>query len=498
MVRGPRQSGKSTLVRHIARASNATYVNLDFSDQRTAAIAEPNLFVEPASEGMMVIDEVQRGGENLLLAIKASIDRSDRRGQFLLTGSANYLTLPTISESLQGRIAIATLFPFSQGEINESATGSFVDTAFDAPNSLSKFSAGVMGADDYWEVICSGGYPEIQSRGPNFRTGWFRHHIETTISREIADLGNISNQDAVAQILAHCAALSSNELNIQSFVRVTGLARQTVNQYISWLAAAHLVQLIPAWRRSLAQRQIKSQKILLTDSGIACHLVGKDTYALSRDSDVYRGQALETFVGIELLKQLGWSAVNAQLFHWRTVKQSEVDYVIEASDGRVVGIEVKASTSPGQRSGRWLAQLRDEIDRIGGEFVHGYVLHLGERGFPLGDRLTALPVESLWSTHTTRPITALSMNSGNMHLHQKAVNELGKGRQAQRSASTCNLRIRATSLNSATARGICRTHSKKSTSFAIQRWAYCACGAVTLATTSSTSISVKASSLAAN
>ena len=426
MVKGPRQSGKSTLVTHIARALNAAYVSLDDPDQRAAAVSEPTRFANSGSGRLMVIDEVQRGGEELLLAIKAAIDRDDRRGQFLLTGSANYLMLPTISESLQGRIAISTLFPYSRGEIDETPAGSFIDSAFDDPESLSRVAHTPTRVDDYWELICSGGYPEIQTRGPDFRNGWFNQLIETTISREISDLGNISNQDAVAQVLSHCAALSSKELNVQSFVRAVGVARQTVNQYLGWLSAAHLVQMIPAWRRSLAQRQIKTQKVLLTDSGLACHLCGKDAYALARGSDVYRGQALETFVGTELIKQLGWTKTNARLFHWRTVQQAEVDFVIESTDGRVIGIEVKSSTSPGQKSGRWLAKLRDEVDRSGGTFVHGYVLHLGEQRFPLGDRLSALPVDTLWSAHSNRRVTSLNLTSRDEVVHSVAIDKLGE------------------------------------------------------------------------
>lgn len=425
MVKGPRQSGKSTLATHFARELNASYVNLDHPDQRAAAINEPGRLIGPAASGMMIIDEVQRGGEDLLLSIKAAIDRTGRRGQFLLTGSANYLMLPGISESLQGRIAISTLFPFSQGEAAKLDSNSFIDAAFADADSLARSARGQMSPPDYWESIATGGYPEVQSRGPDHRSGWFSQLIDTTVNREITDLGSASNQLAVLRVLSQCAALSARELNLQSIVRVAGIARQTANQYLSWLTAAHLVHLIPAWRRSLAPRQIKSPKILVTDSGLACHLVGKDGFALSEGTDIYRGQALETFVGIELLKQLGWSNTNARLQHWRTVQKSEVDYVIESSDGRVLGIEVKASTSPARRSSHGLARLRDEMDRAGGTFVHGFVLHLGDRASPLGDRLSQLPIASLWSTQEVPSHTPLLMTTARSATHEQAVAELG-------------------------------------------------------------------------
>ncbi len=428
MVKGPRQSGKSTLATRIARTLNATYVSLDEPEHRAAATDEPGLFVEPAANGLMVIDEVQRGGEDLLLSIKAAIDQTGRRGQFLLTGSANYLMLPRISESLQGRIAISTLYPFSQGESSASEASSFIDAAFDDAAAISRAPHRRSEPVDYWELISTGGYPEVQQRGPAFRSGWFDQLIESTISREIADLGGIANQAAVSRVLSQCAALSSQELNLQSLVRAAGIARQTANQYLGWLNAAHLVHLVPAWRRSLARRQIKSPKILVTDSGLACHLVGKDGFALSQGTDVYRGQALETFVGVELLKQLGWGNTNARLYHWRTVRQSEVDFVIESSDGRILGFEAKASTSPARRSGSDLAKLRDEVDRAGGTFVHGFVLHPGERSFPLGERITALPVKSLWTAATpdlpshTAPI---AVAEGSLP-HEQAISAIGE------------------------------------------------------------------------
>ena len=426
MVKGPRQSGKSTLAMHLGRTLNAPYVNLDFPDQRAAAISEPGRLIGPAVNGLMVIDEVQRGGEELLLSIKAAIDRTNRRGQFLLTGSANYLMLPRISESLQGRIAISTLYPYSRGECDRSDSDSFVDAALDDPDALSAPTYGRLNPVDYWEMICTGGYPEVQSRGPEFRSGWFSQLVDTTINREISDLGGISNQAGVFRVLSQCAALSSQELNLQSLMRAAGIARQTANHYLGWLTAAHLVHLVPAWRRSLAQRQIKSQKVLVTDPGLACHLVGKDGFALSQGGDVYRGQALETFVGTELLKQLGWSNSQARLYHWRTVQKAEVDYVIEASDGRVIGIEVKASTSPPRRSAKGLASLRDEVDRAGGKFVHGFLLHLGDRRLPLGDRISALPVRELWSAPRTQTLTPAIMTAARRATHEQAISDIGE------------------------------------------------------------------------
>lgn len=424
MLHGARQSGKSTLARQIAQEKNAPYVNLDFPDQRDAAIAEPVRFVSQSPSHLMVIDEVQRGGQDLLLAIKTRLDQDNRPGQFLLTGSANFLTLPTVSESLQGRIAVEMLHPFAQSELAEPHPDSFVDVAFSDAESLGAISMAPIGAEEYWELIATGGYPEVQSRSGTFLSGWFRQYVETAISREIIDLGNISDRSAVSGVLNHCAAVSSRELNLQALAKSSGLTRPTISQYLAWLESTHLITLIPAWRRSLSQRQIKSAKLLVSDSGLACHLAGKDAFGLSQSNDVYRGQALETFVGNELRRILGWSATRARIYHFRTVNGAEVDFVLESPDGRVVGVEVKATTSPGRNTGRGLKRLRDAIDRSGGEFVHGFVIHLGDRFAPLGDRVSAIPLQALWPQSLAMSRAVPRMDSGSQDAHRSTVANL--------------------------------------------------------------------------
>jgi hypothetical protein len=424
MLHGARQSGKSTLARQIAYEKNAPYVNLDFPDQRDAALAEPVRFVSQSQSSLMVIDEVQRGGQDLLLAIKTRLDQTNRPGQFLLTGSANFLTLPTVSESLQGRIAVEMLHPFAQSELTGSPPASFVDAAFSDPESLGASAAAPIRVEEYWELIATGGYPEVQGRGAAFQAAWFRQYVETAISREVIDLGNISDRSAVIRVLNHCAAASGRELNLQALAKSSGLSRPTISRYLAWLESAHLIALIPAWRRSLSQRQIKSAKLLVSDSGLACHLAGKDAIGLSRPRDVYRGQVLETFVGNEIRRILGWSETRARIHHFRTVQGAAVDFVLEAPDGRVIGVEVKTTTSPGKKSGHGLGRLRDAIDKSGGAFVHGFVIHLGDRAAPLGDRISALPLRALWMDQVEPRLTTLRQDSATRSAHIAATERL--------------------------------------------------------------------------
>ena len=200
------------------------------------------------------------------------------------------------------------------------------------------------------------------------------------------------------RVLNHCAARSGQELNVGSIAQAAKLARRTVTNYLEWLVSAHLITVVPPLGKILANRQIKSPKLLVSDSGLACHLAGSDAHGLAQRCDALRSQALETFVGNELFRQLGWSRTRARLRHWRVIQGAEVDFVLETSDGRVVGIEVEATTSPGRNAARRLGRLRDATVRRGGSFEHGYVLHLGRSSVHLGDRISAVPVAALWST----------------------------------------------------------------------------------------------------
>lgn len=158
-----------------------------------------------------------------------------------------------------------------------------------------------------------------------------------------------------------------------------------------------LVHRVPAWSRSLTAKVVKRPKLYLTDTGVAANLLGKQTAALRRPTDPAAGPLFETFVVNELAKQLTWSETSARLSHFRDRDGMEVDIILEAADGRVLAVEVKATSTARPEDFRGLASVRDHLDRAGGEFVAGVVLHTGTRRLPFGDRLAALPAADVWS-----------------------------------------------------------------------------------------------------
>ncbi|MGH7867787.1 MAG: DUF4143 domain-containing protein, partial [Candidatus Dormibacteraceae bacterium] len=164
-----------------------------------------------------------------------------------------------------------------------------------------------------------------------------------------------------------------------------------------WLETVFLVHHIPAWRRNLVAKVIRRPKTYLTDTGVATALLAKDPTVLMQPTEAATGALFETFIANELSKQLTWSLTPARLYHFRDSDGAEVDLVLEADDGRIVGIEVKATSTPRAEDFRWLVKMRDRLDQVGGHFIAGIVLHTGKRRLPFGDRLMALPASDLWS-----------------------------------------------------------------------------------------------------
>lgn len=391
VVTGPRQSGKTTLVRNMLVGGDGAIRSLDDEGVLTAAVEDPVGFVALGGRPL-VIDEVQRAGEPLVRAIKAQVDRDSSPGQFVLTGSSNFLTIPTIAESLAGRAGFVDVWPFTQGELAD-AKDRFVDAVFTGLPSLAEHRPGDIGRRDLLERVCVGGYPEVHALPASQRPGWFRDYVRTTIERDVVEMSGIRKVAETAQLLRLLAARSGCELVMQNLIADSALERQAVYDHTAWLQTIHLVAALPAWSRNLTSRAKKRPKVFITDPGLAAWLVGKTPTALEDPTDPTTGRLLETFVFAELLRQLTWSETEARMFHWRDRNGAEVDFVLESTDGRVVAIEAKAGQTPKRDWFRWLERMRDAL---GKQFVAGVVLYGGPHVLPFGDRLLAAPISALW------------------------------------------------------------------------------------------------------
>ncbi len=388
---GARQTGKTTLVRQLSTGAtekkSSRYFTLDDAATLAAVTADPASFVRQL-DGLLIIDEVQRAPE-LLPALKVEIDRDRRPGRCLLTGSANVLLLPKVSESLAGRMEVLRLHPFSQGELAEHR-----DCLIDRLLSDS-FKPEAIPRDEVIQLpqrVLVGGFPEaIQRQTSSRRDAWFASYVSTILYRDVRDLANVEGLTQMPRLLALLAARSASLLNKAELSRATGLAYTTLDRYLALLEMTFLLDPLPPWSINTSKRLVRSPKTFLNDSGLAAHLVGFGSEQWQANSQ-YRGGLVETFVVSELRKQASWSQSAVSLFHFRSHRQ-EVDVVLEDRAGSIVGIEVKAGASLGRRD---TAGLRALAEIAGDQFVRGVVLYGGEETLPLGPDLWAMPIASLW------------------------------------------------------------------------------------------------------
>jgi len=387
---GARQSGKTTLVGSVADEEHpARYVSLDDPAMLEVAQTDPTGFV--TGDERLVIDEVQRAPD-LLLAIKRVVDSNSARGQFLITGSANILTLPQIADSLPGRVDYLTLWPFSQAEL-AGTRSAFLENAFDAK--APKLREAAIGRPAYAEQIIRGGFPEVVNTDDSRRRRFFSGYADSILGREVNEVSSLRDYEASGRVLRLLAARSAALTNFSSIGRELGIDHKTVAGHIRALEQLFIVIRLPAWHANLGHRVIRSAKLHIADTGMLCSLIGVDAARLVEAGGV-AGSVFETFAVNEIVRLASVSELGPllNLHHYRDQRGNEVDLVIEHAGGDVVGVEVKASATPRLADAAGLAFLRD---RLGERFRQGIVLHLGPETLPLGDRISAVPLAGLWS-----------------------------------------------------------------------------------------------------
>lgn len=405
LVQGARQAGKSTLMRILAREhADTTVRTLDDLDMRAAANADPKSFVDVP--GMLAIDEIQRVPE-LLLAIKADVDERPRRGRFLLTGSARVFALKSVPDALPGRVQTVELWPFSQGEIDQTPD-SFVDAVFQQGPNLRHSTA--LGRADYAERLARGGFPEaVTLTRPASRRRYFNAYIDDLIEREITEIGEIERLPELHAVLRLLATRAGSLLVIDPIASDARLAAATVRRYLTLLEQVFLVKRLPAWSRNLSTRATATPKIFFVDSGIATHLLSQIPQTLLEPTNIAFGPLLESFVVSEISRQLSWTDEPIELSHYRTRDKVEVDVVLEHPNRGIVGLEVKAAATVRHDDFRGLRHL---ADRVGTDLVVGIVLYSGQQTLSFGPNLLAMPTSALWELQQDGPIVRVSSRTG--------------------------------------------------------------------------------------
>ena len=396
LIHGPRQCGKTTLALQIGRESGYAYLSFDDDARRAAAMTDPVGFVADLSD-KVILDEVQRVPW-LFTSIKASVDRDRRPGRFMLTGSSNVLLLPKLADSLAGRMEILRLHPFAQIEMTPATS---VQDSVSSSTFMQQLQAGQfhpmpaherrMGAA-LADMVVAGGYPAALARKtPARRRAWYRDYIQTLVQRDVRELARIQSLDALPRLLTLAAGQTARLINVMDLAAPFQLSRLTVRDYVNLLAQVFLLEELPPWFSNRLSRLIKTPKLHLTDTGVACALLGLDAAALWADRALL-GQLLETFVLQELRRLDCATEVHSQFYHLRDKDGVEVDIVMAHGNGKLSGIEVKASSTVTAQDFRGLRKLQaSEPDR----FHCGVLVYDGEACLRFGEGMFAVPVSRL-------------------------------------------------------------------------------------------------------
>ena len=383
---GPRQAGKTTLVRQIAEQQGLRYLTLD--DELTLLSAREDPVGMIRSIDRAVIDEIQRVPQ-LLLAIKKSVDQDRRPGRFLLTGSANLMALPIVADSLAGRMETLSLLPLSQSEI-ESCSANWVDAVF--AGRILQTAQPALG-DDLIERVLRGGYPEAIFRASaKRRLAWARQYIDAIIQRDVRDVAGIEKLDQLPRFLRALAQTVGQMCNYSQLGGQVGLDGKTASRYVGVFEQMYLLKRIDVWSRNRLNRVVKTPKLQFIDSGLLVTLLDLTTEEVQRDRTRF-GNVLETFVFGELFKHATTADDDHHLMYYRDADKFEVDVVIENAAGKLVCIEVKAAATIKESDLRGLKKL---AGLAGDQFKMGVLLYDGTETMPLGNGIWAAPLSTLW------------------------------------------------------------------------------------------------------
>lgn len=390
-LNGPRQAGKSTLVRHIAQKEfPSSYVTFDSTTQMAAAASDPEAYLKERKEAL-IIDEIQLVPE-IFRVIKSVVDElrqqlgSKLAGRFLLTGSANIMALPKLSEPLVGRMNVLTLYPFCSAEVTQ-GKGDFIHRLFkrefQTDNNQYTLS----------HMINQATFPEITAMGTKERNIWFDGYLTTILQRDVRALAEIEKLSVLPNLLRILANRAGGLINDAEIARDAGLNSVTCRNYKTLLKMLFLTFELAPWYRNIGKRLVKSAKGYVIDTLLLCHLLQYDLKDLEKNRPELFGHVIENFVATELVKLVATHDENLNLLHFRTGDNKEVDFVVEKSNGQLAGIEVKKRDSVSKEDFKGLKELQL---LSGQDFICGIVLYRGKEVVPFGKNLWAVPIANLW------------------------------------------------------------------------------------------------------
>ena len=394
---GPRASGKTTTAERHARS----IVRLDRPPEAAVVASDPDAAIRGLPEPIL-LDEWQEVPE-VLGAVKRACDRDPRPGRFLLTGSVRARTESRTWPGT-GRVTHVEILPLTVGELAGSTLPTLVDriagrdpALLDGSGWTAGPGTGAAGATDlrgYVRMALRGGFPQAALIAhEDARRRWLDSYAAEIVGRDIDAAGHGVDRSRLKRYFSAYAHQNARIVDDTSLHVAAGIDRRTANAYLDLLERLYVISELPAWSSNLAKRLVKRPKRFLVDSSLFAAAAGITEASAMRDADLL-GRLLETFVVAQLRAQATVSEHRCTLHHLRQHNgRHEIDVLVELDTGHIIGIEVKATASPSGHDARHLAWLRDEV---GDRFLAGVVLHTGPGIIPLGDRLRATPISTLW------------------------------------------------------------------------------------------------------
>ena len=389
LIHGSRQCGKTTLAQSFGKERGYHYITFDDITQLQAAINDPIGFIQSLPE-KVILDEIQRAPE-LFTSIKTSVDNNRKPGRFILTGSANILLLPKLSDSLAGRMEIIHLRPLAQAEI-AGQTPPLLQQLFNADfEQFTNQNQYPRLGEKLANIITAGGYPAAIARSNEKRRNtWYRDYIRTIIQRDIQDISHIRNLDILPRLLTLAAGQTARLFNAADIASPFSISRPTIREYLSLLEQIFLIEQLQPWHSNRLSRLIKTPKVHFSDTGLACSLLGVSSAELWQDKAIL-GQLLETFIYQELRKYADWFDDHLNFFHFRNKDKVEVDIIIERGRN-LVGVEIKAAATVTINDFKGLNKLKLSCPE---QFIAGVVFYDGDSIVPFGEGLYAVPISLL-------------------------------------------------------------------------------------------------------
>jgi len=391
-IAGPRQSGKTTLSKEIAKELGFSYYTMDDETLLKAAKEDPITFAKQLAKSPAVIDEVQMAIE-LVKALIMVVDEENRNGMFLLTGSADLFKMSAINESLAGRMVSVNLFPFSQYEINHK-TDNLIDILFNGLITDKKFNA--VSVENQVDIMTKGSFADVYNKSQRISNAWFESYISARIEKDLSLIKWISqeNKSEIFKLLALLAHNNANLLKYNSLSQHLAIKDMTVKSDIEILEALYLVKRVNPYFTNRGKREVKTPKIHFIDTGLASHLLGIDKEALLLTQREHLGNLVENFIYTELLKHTTYSQKTTKIYHYRDAEY-EVDFVLEQSNTNIIGIEVKSSTNIKSSELKGLVKLAQNSGEL---FKGGFIFYMGEHIVPItkdGYKFLVLPISVL-------------------------------------------------------------------------------------------------------